>query len=93
MTIPPPQQPSQNQQTQQNQTGTHRNSQSRPLRPSRRASSETTPPPLQNQGNISYIGNDMIVQSLKNYDEVSFSESKKRIDKKTYFVVRSNKNN
>jgi hypothetical protein len=36
----------------------------------------------------------MIVQNLKNYDEVSFDNPRKqRYDKKHYFVVRTNKDN
>lgn len=48
-----------------------------------RPSTETTPPPLQQQqqqtsqqgsGTMNYMGNDIMFQTTKNFDEVSFVE-------------------
>lgn len=74
-------QPTTNQNTQQQAVPPQR----RGLRS--RPSAETTPPPLQQQatntqqssqqtqgGTINYMGNDIMVQTIKNFDEVSFVE-------------------
>lgn len=69
-----------------------------------RPSAETTPPPLQQQqpsntqtpqqtqgsGTINFMGNDIMVQTIKNFDEVSFVEKSQTAHKHKILKARFN---